>query len=179
MKASVQFPQYKGESTPNNSVQTMVEHFDDETRRTGTKTVTRTITPTGEMAVYASQSSVRFKMTSNRNRQELGEAGSVTLPRPRYERFEDKSLYPVTVTSTRTQPDLPRRFSAKEEGLTRQGMTSPDFNILLRDTGLELRTTSKSAPQQGYSVVVAIDFGELQFTVYILLHSAFQPFSPI
>ena len=142
----------------------MVEHFDDETRRTGTKTVTRTITPTGEMAVYASQSSVRFKMTSkssnNRNRQELGEAGSVTLPRPRYERFEDKSLYPVTVASTRTQPDLPRRFSVKDEGLTRQSMASPDFNILLRDTGLELRTVSKSAPQQGYSVVVAIDFGK-------------------
>ena len=136
MKASVQFPPYKGEAgrpgplvsydkwrsrspsppAPGSpSVKTMVEHFSEENRGSsqGTRTVTRTITPSGEMSVYASQSSVRFKMTSkssssSRSRQELGEAGSLSLPRPSYSRLEEeggegegedsRDLYPVTVT---------------------------------------------------------------------------------
>ena len=184
MKASVQLPPYKGEAGPlatsSPSVHTMVEHFNDETRRTGTKTVTRTITPTGEMAVYASQSSVRFKMTSksssgSRGRQELSEAGSVTLPRPRYERSEERDgardLYPVTVTTNRRQSAPPRSLSLRDTGeQSRQSLlASPDFNILHRDTGQELRAESQSAPQQGYSVVVAIDFGELHL-ILLLLH---------
>ena len=203
MKASVQFPPYKGEAARSGpvvsydkwrgrsqsppapgspSVKTMVEHFSDENRGSsqGTRTVTRTITPSGEMSVYASQSSVRFKMTSkssstNRSRLELSEAGTVTLPRPSYSRPEVKEekeekeedsrdLYPVTVTRV-NKPTTPNRTVSLRDrpGANRQSLASPDFNILHRDTGRDLRTDCQSAPQQGYSVVVAIDFGELNF----------------
>ena len=197
MKASVQFPPYKGEAGSVRSgpvrgraspsvVQTMVEHFSEEARDSsqGTRTVTRTITPSGEMSVYASQSSVRFKMTSkssstNRSRQELGEAGTVTLPRPSYSRQEEerkeerkeeeedsRDLYPVTVTRVNKPPTPHRTVSLRERpGASRQSLASPDFNILHRDTGRDLRTQAQSAPQQGYSVVVAIDFGELNLLV--------------
>ena len=205
MKASVQFPPYKGEAGSVRSgpvrgraspsvVQTMVEHFSEEARDSsqGTRTVTRTITPSGEMSVYASQSSVRFKMTSkssstNRSRQDLVEAGTVTLPRPSYSRQEEerkeerkeerneereeeeedsRDLYPVTVTRVNKPPTPHRTVSLRERpGASRQSLASPDFNILHRDTGRDLRTQAQSAPQQGYSVVVAIDFGELNLPV--------------
>lgn len=167
-----------GQASP--SVQTMVEHFSEEARGSsqGTRTVTRTITPSGEMSVYASQSSVRFKMTSkssntSRSRQELGEAGTVSLPRPRYSRLgeEDREedrrdLYPVTVTRVNKPPTPHRTVSLRERpGASRQSLASPDFNILHRDTGRDLRTESQAAPRQGYSVVVAIDFGELNLQV--------------
>ena len=196
MKASVQFPPYKGEagragynkwqsrspspspSPQSPSVKTMVEHFSEESRGSsqGTRTVTRTITPSGEMSVYASQSSVRFKMTSkststtsSRSRQELGEAGTVSLPRPSYSRLEEggegedsRDLYPVTVTRVNKPPTPHRTVSLRDRpGASRRALASPDFNILHRDTGRDLRTEWQPAPQQGYSVVVAIDFGEL------------------
>ena len=159
------------------SVRTMVEHFSEENRGSsqGTRTVTRTITPSGEMSVYASQSSVRFKMTSkssttSRSRQEVGEAGTVSLPRPSYSRAEgdgegegedSRDLYPITVSRVNKPPAPHRSTSLRDRpGASRQSLASPDFNILHRDTGRDLRTESQSAPQQGYSVVVAIDFGE-------------------
>ena len=207
MKASVQFPPYKGEagragynkwqsrspspspSPQSPSVKTMVEHFSEESRGSsqGTRTVTRTITPSGEMSVYASQSSVRFKMTSksssssnNRSRQELGEAGSLSLPRPSYSRLEEKGegegegedsrdLYPVTVTRVNKPPTPHRTVSLRDRpGASRRALASPDFNILHRDTGRDLRTECQAAPQQGYSVVVAIDFGELNLLYHHL-----------
>ena len=206
MKASVQFPPYKGEAgsvkagpvvrgrASPSVVQTMVEHFSEEARDSsqGTRTVTRTITPSGEMSVYASQSSVRFKMTSkssstNRSRQDLGEAETVTLPRPSYSRQEERKeereeerkeeeedsrdLYPVTVTRVNKPPTPHRTVSLRERpGASRQSLASPDFNILHRDTGRDLRTQAQSAPQQGYSVVVAIDFGELNLLVMAPSH---------
>ena len=113
MKASVQFPPYKpcqdstsrvvtydvwrnklakspsdkeknSETMFNREVKTNFEHVVPEKfGDTGTKTVTRTITPTGELRVYASQSSVRFKMTSNKKEERIT---PMTLPRPTFEK---------------------------------------------------------------------------------------------
>ena len=109
-------------------------------------------------------------------RQDLGEAGTVTLPRPNYSRAEGKGegedsrdsrdLYPVTVSRVNKPPAPHRSTSLRDRpGASRQSLASPDFNILHRDTGRDLRTESQSAPQQGYSVVVAIDFGELSLLI--------------
>ena len=97
----------------------------------------------------------------------MGEAGTVSLPRPSYSRAEgeaedSRDLYPITVSRVNKPPAPHRSTSLRDRpGASRQSLASPDFNILHRDTGRDLRTESQSAPQQGYSVVVAIDFGEL------------------
>ena len=68
-----------------NDVKTEFKHVvPDKIRNLGTKTVTRTITPTGELTVYASQSSVRFKMTANK--QDLDCITPLTLPRPIFDK---------------------------------------------------------------------------------------------
>ena len=121
-------------------VRTMVEHFNDEERRTGTKTVTRTITPTGELAVYASQSSVRFKMTSKSSKQQQQqqrESKNLTLPRPKCDYDSDegcRDLYPIT-TLKKTTPNRSISMREKNEPLRRsQCLPSPNFNIVHRDT---------------------------------------------
>ena len=207
MKASVQLPPYKSPGlsydqwrrsaspaasplevrthagTEDTGVRTRVEHFtDSQSQSSGTRTVTRTITPAGEMAVYASQSSVRFKMTSRSSKQQ--QSSSMSRERPRRAEGdsdeEARDLYPVTTL---------RSHSMREAGqpVTRdQCLPSPDFNILHRDTERTLEVgdayihretikpsfntfqeddyrESSTAPQQGYAVVVAIDFGQETF----------------
>ena len=156
MKASVQLPPYKSPGlsydqwrrsaspaasplevrthagTEDTGVRTRVEHFTgSQSQSSGTRTVTRTITPAGEMAVYASQSSVRFKMTSRSSKQQQ-QSSSVSRERPRRAEGdsdeEARDLYPVTTL---------RSHSMREAGqpVTRdQCLPSPDFNILHRDT---------------------------------------------
>ena len=119
-------------------VRTMVEHFNDEEKRSGTKTVTRTITPTGELAVYASQSSVRFKMTSKSSKhQPQGDSKNLTLPRPKCDYDSDegcRDLYPIT-TLKKTTPNRSISMREKNEPLRRsQCLPSPNFNIVHRDT---------------------------------------------
>ena len=211
MKASVQLPPYKSpgglsydqwrrsaspaasplevrtHTGPGDSgVRTRVEHFTDSQRQSsGTRTVTRTITPAGEMAVYASQSSVRFKMTSRSSKQQ---SSSVNRDRARKEEGdsdeEARDLYPVTTLRSHSMREA-------DQSLTRsQCLPSPDFNIVHRDTEhtLEVGDTvtgargeksssitfqeddyreSSTAPQQGYAVVVAIDFGQETFSLTI------------
>lgn len=65
------------------AVETQVSHAMAGEGEGGTRTVTRTVTPTGELTVYASQSSVRFKATSY-NKPE--ERQTTTLPRQTYDR---------------------------------------------------------------------------------------------
>ena len=201
MKASVQLPPYKSSGSlsfdqwrrsaspaasplevrthtgaEDTGIRTRVEHFTDSQRQSsGTKTVTRTITPAGEMAVYASQSSVRFKMTSRSSKQQQ----SSTLSRERLRREdseeEARDLYPITTLRSHSMREA-------SQPLTRsQCLPSPDFNIVHRDTEHTLEVgddsqederkpssntfqegdyrESSTAPQQGYAVVVAIDFG--------------------
>ena len=157
MKASVQLPPYKSpgglsydqwrrsaspaasplevrtHAGPGESgVRTRVEHFTDSQRQSsGTRTVTRTITPAGEMAVYASQSSVRFKMTSRSSKQQK-HVSSVSKERPRKEEGdsdeEARDLYPVTTLRSHSMREA-------DQSLTRsQCLPSPDFNIVHRDT---------------------------------------------
>ena len=118
-------------------VRTMVEHFNDEEKRSGTKTVTRTITPTGELSVYASQSSVRFKMTSKSSKQQQRDSKNVTLPRPKCDYDSDegcRDLYPIT-TLKKTTPNRSISMREKNEPLRRsQCLPSPNFNIVHRDT---------------------------------------------
>ena len=202
MKASVQLPPYKSSGSlsfdqwrrsaspaasplevrthtgaEDTGIRTRVEHFTDSQRQSsGTKTVTRTITPAGEMAVYASQSSVRFKMTSRSSKQQQQ---SSTLSRERLRREdseeEARDLYPITTLRSHSMREV-------SQPLTRsQCLPSPDFNIVHRDTEHTLEVgddsqederkpssntfqegdyrESSTAPQQGYAVVVAIDFG--------------------
>ena len=202
MKASVQLPPYKSSGSlsfdqwrrsaspaasplevrthtgaEDTGIRTRVEHFMDSQRQSsGTKTVTRTITPAGEMAVYASQSSVRFKMTSRSSKQQQQ---SSTLSRERLRREdseeEARDLYPITTLRSHSMREV-------SQPLTRsQCLPSPDFNIVHRDTEHTLEVgddsqederkpssntfqegdyrESSTAPQQGYAVVVAIDFG--------------------
>lgn len=150
-------------------VRTMVEHYSGDSRDQGTRTVTRTITPTGEMSVYASQSSVRFRMTS---KSDTGRHVNMTLPRQqtRDSRVSIDSddgardLYPSVTTLRRTSTPA-RSVSLREDNLrtSQQCLPSPNFNIVHRDTersGEDDYRESSTAPQQGYSVVVAIDFGE-------------------
>ena len=173
MKASVQLPPYKSPGlsydqwrrsaspaasplevrthagTEDTGVTTRVEHFTDSgSQRSGTRTVTRTITPAGEMAVYASQSSVRFKMTSRSSKQQQQQSSSMSRERQmRAEGDSDeeaRDLYPVTTL---------RSHSMREAGqpLSRgQCLPSPDFNILHRDTErtLEVREADSHRDQR-------------------------------
>ena len=156
MKASVQLPPYKSPlssvsydqwrssasplevRTPggrDTGVTTRVDHFSDtqhsQSQSSGTKTVTRTITPAGEMAVYASQSSVRFKMTSRSSKQQQMPARQT---RERLDSDEGaRDLYPVTTL---------RSHSLREASQSRtmsQCLPSPDFNIVHRDTERTLK----------------------------------------
>ena len=203
MKASVQLPPYKSSGSlsfdqwrrsasptasplevrthtgaEDTGIRTRVEHFTDSQKQSsGTRTVTRTITPAGEMAVYASQSSVRVKMTSRSSKQQQQ---SSTLSRERLRREEGDSeeeardLYPITTLRSHS-------MRASQPLSRSQCLPSPDFNIVHRDTEHTLGVgddsqederkpssntfqeddyrESSTAPQQGYAVVVAIDFG--------------------
>ena len=163
MKASVQFPPYKSydswrqsssslspvrntEHGHRSNVRTMVEHYNDETdqSRAGTRTVTRTITPTGEMSVYASQSSVRFKMTSKTSLQQSSSELRTSHTLPRHKTVEHDSddgcrdLYP-SVTTLRKTTSPARSVSLKESSgdhvvRRSQCLPSPNFNIVHRDT---------------------------------------------
>ena len=70
------------EAMTSRDVKTKFKHVvPDRGGNTGTKTITRTITPTGELTVYASQSSVRFKMTAKKKEEGII---PMTLPRPTF-----------------------------------------------------------------------------------------------
>ena len=156
------------ENIQKNGIRTMVEHFngekthageryfyhpvfkqpksDDQTTQSilGTKTVTRTITPTGELSVYASQSSVRFKMTSKGSKQENG-SQLYAVPKKKND-FESedgcRDLYPITTLKKSTPSH--RSMSMREQSdsnsnkisdrSSRSFLPSPNFNIVQRDT---------------------------------------------
>ena len=96
-------------------VKTKFEHVvPDKLGNSGTKTVTRTITPTGELTVYASQSSVRFKMTANKKEDGIT---PMTLPRPTFEK--------------------PKPASGRRSGTTSpDGRKAPTFRNYLHDTDM-------------------------------------------
>ena len=194
------------EKMPGRDVKTKFEHVvPDKVGSSGTKTVTRTITPTGELTVYASQSSVRFKMTSNKKEDVIT---PMTLPRPTFEkpkpspgrrsgttspdgrrapnykneRCRDsvietseakdscRDLYPVTSVKRFSSP---ARSISLKEAPTHQprfpqtnpaysasdSFSSPNYNIVQRDSPKLEKDSGNETPQQGHLVVVAIDFG--------------------
>ena len=103
--------------------------------------------------MYASQSSVRFRMTSKQQqggRRDAADAAAknLTLPRPSSGQLDQaaaaadsedgcRDLYPVT-TLRRAAPSAGRSVSMREAGeqlrRSQQCLPSPNFNIVHRDT---------------------------------------------